>query len=107
MIQLFQPEWCPFSARVRQRLTELDLPSIAFPVPVEHEERDVMHERTGTREIPALILEDGTVLAGDAEEILAGLDARFDEPASAEAHRIALGKHPLGRMLSKLADKSG
>jgi len=102
MIQVFQAEWCPFSAQVRQRLNELDLPFVALPVPAANEERTVMQERTGTRTIPAVILADGTVLAGDAAEIVAGLDARFPEPPSAQAHRDALAEHPLGRTLGKL-----
>ncbi len=99
MIQVFQAEWCPFSAQVRERLNELDLPFIALPVPVPQEERDVMFERTGSRSIPAVILEDETVLAGDTDEIVAELGRRFPEPATAAAHREALAAHPLGRML--------
>ncbi len=99
MIQVFQAEWCPFSARVRERLNELDLPFVALPVPVPREERDVMQARTGTREIPAVILDDGTVLAGDAEQTVAALGKRFPEPPSAQAHRDALAAHPLGRIL--------
>ena len=103
LIQVFQAEWCPFSARVRERLNELDLPFVALPVPVAREDRTVMEERTGTREIPAVILEDGTVLAGDASEIVAQLDERFPEPPSAQAHREALAGHPLGKTLGKIA----
>lgn len=99
MIQVFQAEWCPFSAVVRERLNELDLPFVALPVPVDREERDVMHERTGTRSIPAVILEDGTVLAGDASEIVEQLSGRFPEPPTAQAHRDALAAHPLGRII--------
>ncbi len=99
MIQVFQAEWCPFSAQVRERLNELDLPFVALPVPAAKEERTVMQERTGTSTIPAVILEDGTVLAGDADEIVAQLDERFPEPPSAQAHRYALANHPLGRII--------
>ncbi len=99
MIQLFQAEWCPFSAQVRERLNELDLPFIAFPVPVEREKRTVMQERTNTQAIPAVILEDGTVLAGDASEIVAQLGERFPEPPTAQAHRDALAAHPLGQII--------
>lgn len=99
MIQVFQAEWCPFSAKVRERLNELDLPFVALPVPVDRGERTVMQERTGTNEIPAVILEDGTVLAGDAAEIVAALGERFPEPPTAQAHREALAAHPLGRTL--------
>lgn len=39
MLELFQAEWCPFSARVRQRLTELGVDYIVWQVPVEREAR--------------------------------------------------------------------
>ena len=99
MIQVFQAEWCPFSALVRERLNELDLPFVCLPVPVPKEERSVMQERTGTTAIPAVILEDGTVLAGDATEIVAQLSERFPEPETAADHKRALAAHPLGRIL--------
>ena len=99
MIQVFQAEWCPFSALVRQHLNELDLPFVALPVPVAWDARDVMHDRTGTRVIPAVILEDGTVLAGDAAEIVAELDRCFPEPETAAAHKRALAQHPLGQII--------
>ena len=76
----------------KDAFTELDLPFVALPVPVAKEDRDVMHERTGTRTIPAVILEDGTVLSGDATEIVAELDGRFPEPETAEAHKQALAQ---------------
>jgi glutathione S-transferase len=99
MIQVFQAEWCPFSALVRERLNELDLPFVALPVPVDREARDVMQERTGTRVIPAVILEDGTVLSGDAKEIVAELDQRYPEGPNAQAHRDALAAHALSKTL--------
>ncbi len=99
MIQLFQAEWCPFSALVRERLNELDLPFACLPVPAEHDERTVMHERTGTMTIPAVILEDGTVLGGDAIEIVAQLSERYPEPPTAEGHKQALAAHPLGGII--------
>ena len=56
-----------------------------------------MREAAGTDIIPAVILEDGTVLAGETEEIIAALyerfDERFDEPATAEGHKIAAAMH--------------
>ncbi len=99
MIQVFQAEWCPFSALVRERLNELDLPFVALPVPPAREDRDVMEERTGTRAIPSVILEDGTVLAGEATEIVAQLSERYPDGPNAEEHRQALAAHPLGRIL--------
>ena len=88
---MYQAEWCPFSAIVRQRLTELGQPFVAVPVPVEHADRTEMLEATGTDTIPALVFDDGTVMAGDASEIIAGLDDRYDEgPLAAEQRRAAI-----------------
>lgn len=92
-IELYQAEWCPYSARVRQRLTELGVSYVARPVPAEREDRDVMREATGTDEIPAAVLSDGTVLSGEADDIIAALDERFAEPPGAEAHREQAEAH--------------
>lgn len=60
----------PFSALVRQRLNELGLPFVVRPVPVDPGERTAMQEPTGTDRIPAVNLEDRTVLGDDAEDIV-------------------------------------
>lgn len=86
MIELWQAEWCPHSHRVRQRLTELGLDVVAHQVPVDPERRDAMERATGSRSIPTLVLEDGTVVGGE-EEILAALERLGAEPAEAERHR--------------------
>ncbi|MEA2127433.1 MAG: Glutathione S-transferase, N-terminal domain [Solirubrobacteraceae bacterium] len=87
MDELFQAEWCPFSRRVRQRLTELGVAVVAHPVPADRADREEMRRKTGTDEIPALLLEDGTAISGDADEIIAYLDRRYCERADAAAHR--------------------
>ncbi len=93
MIEVYQAEWCPFSRMVRQRLGELDQPFVAHPVPAERSERTELQELAGTQSIPVVKLDDGTLLAGETEEILAELDRRFEEPPGAEAHRRALAGH--------------
>ena len=55
-------------------------------MPVEREERLTLLAATGADTIPALLLEDGRAVVGEAIE--AYLDERFDEPAEAEAHRL-------------------
>jgi glutathione S-transferase len=87
MDELYQAEWCPFSRRVRQRLTELGVAVVAHPVPADRADREEMRRKTGTDEIPVLVLEDGTVISGDADEIIAYLDRRYSERADAAAHR--------------------
>ena len=87
MLQLYQAEWCPFSHLVRQRLTELGIDYVARQVAPWPEERDEMEEAVGSRIIPVAVLDDGTVLDGDAVEIVAELSARFPEtPHSTEHH---------------------
>ena len=86
MLELWQTEWCPASRRVRQRLTELGIDYLVRQVPVEKDEREALIRVTGTDVIPALVLEDGDVLVGEAA-ILGRLDGVGREPAGAEAHR--------------------
>jgi glutathione S-transferase len=87
MDELYQAEWCPHSHRVRQRFTELGLSFIARPVPAEPGDREEMRRKTGTDEIPALLLEDGTAITGGADAILEHLDAFFSERADVATHR--------------------
>jgi glutathione S-transferase len=86
MLELYQTEWCPASRRVRERLTELGLDYVIRQVPVERHARAALLAATGADTIPALLAEDGTALVGE-DAIEAFLDARFDEPPEASAHR--------------------
>jgi glutathione S-transferase len=87
MIELFQAEWCPHSSRVRQRFTELGLSFVARPVPAERSDREEMRRKVGTDEIPALLLEDGTAVTGDADALIEYLNGVHSERADAAAHR--------------------
>ena len=87
MIELYQAEWCPHSSRVRQRLTELGVSFVARQVPAERVDREEMRRKVGTDEIPALLLEDGTPVTGDADELVAYIDEQYSERADADVHR--------------------
>jgi glutathione S-transferase len=87
MDELYQAEWCPHSHRVRQRFTELGVSYIARQVPAEAADREELRRKTGNDEIPALVLEDGSVVNGSADEIIAHLDRHYSERADAAAHR--------------------
>ena len=87
MDELYQAEWCPHSHRVRQRFTELGVSFIARPVPADPADREEMRRKTGTDEIPALLLEDGSAITGGADAILEHLDEHFSERSDASAHR--------------------
>jgi len=93
MVTLYQTEWCPFSSRVRQRFTELGVTFAAVPVPAQRIDREEMRRKVGTDEIPALLLEDGTAITGDADEIVAWLDSQYSERADAAEHRRRAEEH--------------
>ena len=93
MLTLYQAEWCPFSSQVRQRFTELGVTFAAVPVPAERADREEMRRKVGTDEIPALLLEDGTVVAGEADEIIAWLDEHYTERLDGAAHRGQAEEH--------------
>jgi len=92
-MELYQAEWCPYSARVRQRFTELGVSFVARQVPAERIDREEMRRKTGTDVIPALLLEDGTAVTGEAEDLIAYLDAHFSERSDADAHREQARAH--------------
>jgi glutaredoxin 3 len=92
-MELYQAEWCPYSSKVRQRFTELGVSFVARQVPADRADREEMRRKTGTDEIPALLLDDGTAVTGDADEIIARLDEHFSERADAAAHREQAGAH--------------
>lgn len=85
--ELYQAEWCPHSHRVRERFTELGVSFIARQVPAEPGDREELRRKTGSDEIPALLLEDGTVINRDADEIIAYLDRRYSDRDDADRHR--------------------
>ena len=85
MLELWQAEWCPYSHRVRLRLTELQLDWVARTIPLDRAERDAMEAATGTRAIPTLV--DGATVVHGADAIVAHLDAWHAEPPDAARHR--------------------
>ena len=95
MLTLYQAEWCPYSQRVRERLTELGIDFVAKQVEPYPEERDETRRATGEESIPVLVTEDGAVYS-DADSIIAYLDERFDEPPSADGHRAQVRAHSVG-----------
>ncbi len=75
MPQLYQTEWCPFSHRVRAKLTELGVPYEAISVPAKGEERTEVKELTGNTAIPVLV--DGEEVISDSSEIISYLEKNY------------------------------
>ena len=86
MLTLYQAEWCPYSRKVRLRLTELGVDFVAKQVEPDPPERHAMKEAVGTNSIPVLVTDDGEILDG-IEKILPWLNERYEEPESAARHR--------------------
>ncbi len=92
MLSLFQAEWCPYSGRVRQRLTELGLPFVALQVEPRPEDREELREATGDDSIPVLLTDEGDAIS-DADSIVAWLDENYAEPDTARGHRAQARAH--------------
>jgi glutathione S-transferase len=100
MLVLFQAEWCPFSAAVRQRLTELGLDFVARQVEPWPE------DRTTAGEIPTLEVEEGERYVGSDEifEYLArreGWEHERDHRERWLEHADARRVDATGRILAK------
>jgi glutaredoxin len=86
VLTLWQAEWCPYSSRVREALTEYGVDFVARQVAAERADRDAMRRATGRDEIPLLVLENGTQI-GDWREMLDWIRATYERPADADRHR--------------------
>jgi glutathione S-transferase len=95
VIELYQAEWCPFSAAVRERLTELGIDFVARHVAPWPEQRTELVERVGTDTIPVLDA-DGQFFVG-TREIFVFLD-QFDLPPTAAEHRARYHEHAPARV---------
>jgi glutathione S-transferase len=89
VLTLYQAEWCPYSHRVRERLTELGVDFVARQVPADKERRHDLVHATGQPEIPALVTDSDDVIA-EWRQIIAWLDAHYTERPDAELHRAKL-----------------
>ncbi len=86
MLQLYQTEWCPFSHRVRAKLTELGVSYEAIGVPAEGEERTEVKELTGNTAIPVLV--DGEEVISDSADIISYLEQNYAAVKSEEDARL-------------------
>ena len=88
MITLYQSEWCFYSHRVRQVLTELGLTYTAVNVPAAREDRVELLAIAGQDSAPVLV--DGDKIYVDSDGIIEYLRATYPAPEDAEEH-AALG----------------
>ncbi|WP_336325943.1 glutaredoxin family protein [Halovenus sp. HT40] len=78
-IELYDREDCPYSQKVRAKLSDLDLDYDETVVPDAHSDRTEVEDRTGQTGVPVLFDEqmDEEFLA-DSNEIVAYLDRQYN-----------------------------
>lgn len=74
-MRLFRKDFCPYCARVEEKLRELGLSYEEVEVPGPHSERDRVHELTGQRKVPVLV--DGDEVVHDSSRIVKYLDENY------------------------------
>lgn len=89
MIKLYQAEWCPFSHRIRAKLTELGINYEAVNISASAEKRAKLKEITGNSTIPVLL--DGEKVFSDSSEILSYLEEEYEtDPEVLKLHQREL-----------------
>ena len=75
-IVLYQAEWCPYCAKVRNVMTDMLLDYKVVNVPEDHAERTNLKELFGVTGIPSMI--DGDVkIADDDDKIIEYLEKKY------------------------------
>jgi glutaredoxin/uncharacterized protein (DUF302 family) len=97
MITLYQSEWCFFSHRVRQVLTELGLTYTTVNVPAAREDRAELMAIAGQDGAP--VLTDGDKIYRESDEIITYLRATYPAPEDADDH-AALGAWRAAKTIS-------
>lgn len=82
-IVLYQAEWCPYCARVRDKMTELLLDYKTVNVPRDHAERTIVKEVSGQTGIPVMV--DGEVILDDDDDIIPYLEKTYGNGKAATA----------------------
>ncbi|GKS58053.1 hypothetical protein YTPLAS18_15800 [Nitrospira sp.] len=81
MLELYQFEGCPYSARVRAALSERQVDYVLRNEPTEPSHRERLRRLTGQTAVPTLVDQDhDVVIAGDDERIIAYLQRCLEDP---------------------------
>lgn len=97
MIKLYQAEWCPFSHRIRAKLTELEVNYETVNVSASSEKRAQLIELTGNSAIPVLV--DGEKVLSDSAEMLAYLEEKYEtDPQELKLHQRELSPTVYGTL---------
>jgi glutaredoxin 3 len=96
-VKLYQAEWCPFSHRVRAKLTELGIDYEIVNVPASTQKREELEEVAGTKSIPVLV--DGEKVITDSSEAISYLEQKYaSDPEELRVHRRELSPTVYGSL---------
>ena len=96
-MKLYQAEWCPFSHRVRARLTELGIDYELVNVPASSKQRKDLEKVAGTAAIPVLV--DGQNVIADSDEALSYLEKKYAaKPDALKLHHRELSPTVYGTL---------
>jgi glutathione S-transferase len=96
-LKLYQAEWCPFSHRVRAKLTELSIDYELVNVSASAKKRAELEEVAGTRDIPVLV--DGERVITDSGEAISYLEQEYEaDPEELKLHRRELSPTVYGML---------
>jgi glutaredoxin 3 len=96
-MKLYQAEWCPFSHRVRAKLTELGIDYELVNAPASSKKRRDLEKVAGTTAIPVLV--DGQKVISDSDEALSYLEKHYEaEPDELELHHRELSPTVYGTL---------
>ncbi|MDQ5817813.1 MAG: glutathione S-transferase N-terminal domain-containing protein [Actinomycetota bacterium] len=96
-MKLYQAEWCPFSHRVRAKLTELGIGYEVVNVSASARERREIEEIAGTKAIPVLV--DGERVISDSGEAISYLEEKYEaDPEELKLHRRELSPTVYGTL---------
>jgi glutathione S-transferase len=105
-MKLYQAEWCPFSHRVRAKLTELGIGYEIVNVPASTKNREELEEVAGTRAIPVLV--DGERVITDSGEAITYLEQNYEtDPEQLDLHRRELSPTVYGTLPFEVDEATG
>jgi glutaredoxin/uncharacterized protein (DUF302 family) len=105
-MRLYQAEWCPFSHRVRAKLTELGIDYELVNVPASSKKRGDLEKVAGTTAIPVLV-DEGKIIS-DSNAAISYLEQKYGaDPDELEVHRRELSPTVYGTLPFGIDEAAG
>jgi glutathione S-transferase len=105
-MRLYQAEWCPFSHRVRAKLTELGIDYELVNVPASSKKRGDLERVAGTTAIPVLV-DEGRIIS-DSNAAISYLEKKYGaDPDELEVHRRELSPTVYGTLPFGIDEAAG